>query len=190
MRGDRPAVCDGVTGAFWASPRARGSTPCIRRWNCMELGFPACAGIDRSFARGQRVRIWLPRVRGDRPYLSWIPDSLELASPRARGSTLSYKSPVVRDDGFPACAGIDPRLAAETETHRRLPRVRGDRPDESPLDAFLALASPRARGSTCGAGPVQPAAHGFPACAGIDPLRSSSSGLRPRLPRVRGDRPY
>ena len=91
--------------------------------------------------------------------------------------------------GLPACAGIDP---APIEV-------------APPIEGF-----PAARGSTRVGDFVLMDAEGFPACAGIDPLRlraaawqdtgspacagidprvRTPSRSRPRLPRLRGDRP-
>ncbi len=72
----------------------------------------------------------------------------EQAAPHARGSTLAALVFGERAAGCPACAGIDPRVVNASETGWRLPRMRGDRPDE--LEAFpdVEQAAPHARGST------------------------------------------
>ncbi len=49
-------------------------------------------------------------------------------SPRARGSTLGSLRADEGIPAFPACAGIDPFMAAAWSASHRLPRVRGDRP--------------------------------------------------------------
>ena len=67
-------------------------------------------------------------MRGDRPlaYNLFLPGIM--ATPHARGSTPRWRPapPVVL--GYPACAGIDPGLAAYCCGLPGLPRMRGDRP--------------------------------------------------------------
>ncbi len=67
--------------------------------------------------------------------------------------------------------------------------MRGDRPLCRPCKSPLSSAAPHARGSTLRrAIPARPAS-GCPACAGIDPVRTTSTASRRWLPRMRGDRP-
>ena len=92
-----------------------------------------------------------------------------MAPPRARGST--------------------PVGAAAMARTERLPRVRGDRPQAAFADRGAEGAPPRARGSTRGSERKSETHTGSPACAGIDPWCRGVCTARPRLPRVRGDRP-
>ena len=71
----------------------------------------------------------------------------------------------------------------------RLPRMRGDRPSARPWPRLESGATPHARGSTLHGRPDYRGAMGYPACAGIDPLRQNCMGFIVRLPRMRGDRP-
>ena len=70
-----------------------------------------------------------------------------------------------------------------------LPRMRGDRPDETMPPQVVQEFTPHARGST-----VIPA-HGsslilvYPACAGIDRIFLAPPACSRSLPRMRGDRP-
>jgi len=68
--------------------------------------------------------------------------------------------------------------------------MRGDRP--SPLTPLMiqSPATPHARGSTSIRQRPGPTLPGYPACAGIDPVRQDGHGSTSRLPRMRGDRPF
>ena len=86
-------------------------------------------------------------------------------------------------------AGIDPIGDQPEAATRRLPRARGDRPQQRTLEGQGFVASPCPRGSTrrvCRAVRSWP---GFPVPAGIDPRRASKAGSIEGLPRARGDRP-
>ena len=110
-------------------------------------------------------------MRGDRP-----PQVRELmgvvqASPHARGSTFPEDSEAGPENGFPACAGIDPMLSDISDANAGLPRMRGDRPEILRRYMGARTASPHARGSTAMEPPLYVRVRGFPACAGIDLLR-------------------
>ena len=92
-------------------------------------------------------------------------------------------------DGFPAHAGIDPACPRSQARSRRLPRACGDRPDGFTATSMTMEASPRMRGSTPQRPPGEDDAAGFPAHAGIDPLRRGRRAPRRGLPRACGDRP-
>ncbi len=70
MRGDRPLVAGGVAQALLFTPHARGSTQKILRKKVYFSVYPACAGIDRSRLQRDTQRQSLPRMRGDRPYIT------------------------------------------------------------------------------------------------------------------------
>ena len=199
VRGDRPfarsigstgfPACAGIDPslardrALAASPPARGST---RPPRAMRL--PRLRG-DRPENRDDDPASWrLPRLRGDRPHPG-IKKPRAVRLPRLRGDRPGTEWARCLWGGFPACAGIDPRVRGRSTS--------------------LWQASPPARGSTRVRAFTGAAVCGFPACAGIDPSltrrRSASksasppargSTLRwrlraaaPRLPRLRGDRP-
>ena len=67
MRGDRPLHARPFQPQLKATPHARGSTSRFTRSRPPGLGYPACAGIDPSRARGSAEQNGLPRMRGDRP---------------------------------------------------------------------------------------------------------------------------
>ena len=90
---------------------------------------------------------------------------------------------------YPACAGLDRRLAGRLADTYSLPRMRGDRPLISILYSRCAMFTPHARGSTYHSYNKHPDPEVYPACAGIDPLPFQVPLELPRLPRMRGDRP-
>ena len=67
--------------------------------------------------------------------------------------------------------------------------MRGDRPVFSDFWGRVLGFTPHARGSTFRAGDLQTRLQVYPACAGIDPARSTACRQGLRLPRMRGDRP-
>ncbi len=71
--------------------------------------------------------------------------------------------------GYPAYAGIDPKLARCLSLRRRLPRIRGDRPAITANTALDITATPHTRGSTSGQCRSTVSGSGYPAYAGIDP---------------------
>ncbi len=189
MRGDRPERVRDALEHARAAPHARGSTPQICGLLGAHEGCPACAGIDPSPQAGTRSWCWLPRMRGDRPAKRWQRRTRGEAAPHARGSTRGGQTPPSARRGCPACAGIDPRQAGPDDPGRGLPRMRGDRPDESARITSGAAAAPHARGSTLDRGRHGPGLRGCPACAGIDPARPARLSRSHGLPRMRGDRP-
>ena len=131
-----------------------------------------------------------PRARGDRPRRRLCERGPDLVSPRSRGSTRVPSRPRTSPLGFPALAGIDLRCWRRTSLEPWFPRARGDRPQAEQRHGYGNLVSPRSRGSTRPQMVVDPAVHGFPALAGIDPAGWRRSGVDRRFPRARGDRPF
>ncbi len=87
MRGDRPLNVKDSDSRQEFTPHARGST--WRKTSSMSGSrvYPACAGIDLYSDDHNRLRLSLPRMRGDRPpsYLTlWLRWRF---TPHARGST-------------------------------------------------------------------------------------------------------
>ena len=188
-RGDRPPHVAVPDALDVASPRTRGST--LRRavGRDIDQGFPAHAGIDLAPGRSPGLPSRLPRARGDRPFRCFLGGMATGASPRTRGSTRYLPNRVKHNPGFPAHAGIDPKIAFISSTLAGLPRARGDRPSASRCTRSRRQASPRTRGSTLEDGAKMPRLGGFPAHAGIDLADHPQAVARARLPRARGDRP-
>ena len=155
-----------------ASPHTRGWT----RGHLMEevaiQGFPAHAGMDPCRASAWRALPGLPRTRGDGPMAVRHWPVQMAASPHTRGWTPFDVVVHVRVEGFPAHAGMDPQKGTPKRVHPRLPRTRGDGPSGTPATAPSSAASPHTRGWTLSrhgeAGPEP----GFPAHAGMDPLKT------------------
>ena len=135
----------------------------------MYEGYPACAGIDRQTATGLPPSLWLPRMRGDRPYTLAREACQQLATPHARGSTHDVVISQKDAGGYPACAGIDPQKTFNQVDQLGLPRMRGDRPRKGGETGPIRVATPHARGSTGGENSQKKVSTGYPACAGIDP---------------------
>ncbi len=169
VREDRPHPHCCRISALPATPRARRSTLCSPSSAPTDTGYPACAGIDPAACWLCTDALGLPRVRGDRPEHMSAFDFLYQATPRARGSTHRAYEGFLGRNGYPACAGIDPRSCRPAPCSCRLPRVRGDRPSSRRAPARTQPATPRARGSTCEEGRPVGCRPGYPACAGIDP---------------------
>ena len=96
---------------------------------------------------------------------------------------------VTHGSGFPAHAGMDPRVGQLTMLSTRIPRTRGDGPV-----AWIRLPqpdsdSPHTRGWTRG-DPAHRGGDGFPAHAGMDPGLPASRLTRAGIPRTRGDGPW
>ena len=89
--------------------------------------------------------------------------------------------------GSPAHAGIDPFQNGWALSPSRLPRSRGDRPENVPLAAWAARAPPLTRGSTLFGPRAERAVYGSPAHAGIDPcFFHGVRDLAPAPPLTRG----
>jgi len=110
--------------------------------------YPACAGIDLSLEFVLLELVGLPRMRGDRPLAAWAVTAEKMFTPHARGSTVLWSPRRYGRTVYPACAGIDHGLSAVSLVIFRLPRMRGDRPDDSGKTGRLYRFTPHARGST------------------------------------------
>ncbi len=134
--------------------------------------------------------IWLPRPRGDAPFLIRSIDGGPAAPPPTRGCTRRSTPRRAGGDGSPAHAGMHP----DREWRRRhqcwLPRPRGDAPSAVMSIPWALKAPPPTRGCTPLVSRCRSALQGSPAHAGMHPAPSPArSGLR-RLPRPRGDAPF
>ena len=112
-----------------------------------------------------------------------------MASPHPRGWTFWNESAFESPVGFPAPAGMDPRMDRETEIDVGLPRTRGDGPMSNAGMTTLVRASPHPRGWTRLHTDTEANKDGFPAPAGMDPGTPTRRPRRLRLPRTRGDGP-
>ena len=170
-RGDRPWYYRAVGNQPTAPPLTRGSTIAgIAWWNAL-TGSPAHAGIDPRCTVSRPGFTRLPRSRGDRPAGIVFSATSLRAPPLTRGSTPRHPGKGRARAGSPAHAGIDPETKAARSGASRLPRSRGDRPDQRTLGEIVAAAPPLTRGSTCAISLLLSGGTGSPAHAGIDPAR-------------------
>ncbi len=168
-RGDRPIRAQLETLIGTAPPHPRGSTRCLSHCERSLRGSPAPAGIDPSPRRIARPWNRLPRTRGDRPSMRRRAGDAWRAPPHPRGSTPPVRSWPHPATGSPAPAGIDPAGSKLAASGNRLPRTRGDRPDEPRLPWKRYVAPPHPRGSTLLPPIGSSSGDGSPAPAGIDP---------------------
>ena len=171
------------------TPHARGSTlsPCSAMINIVV--YPACAGIDLGSCLCRSSCGCLPRMRGDRPHYTGYYCDLHQFTPHARGSTYGLCRTACSVYVYPACAGIDPVTFADLYHALRLPRMRGDRPQNASDFWRDAVFTPHARGSTLRRMAGAHSAGVYPACAGIDLRLYQLFARHIGLPRMRGDRP-
>ncbi len=151
--------------------------------------YPACAGIDRLTSAKKDSLQGLPRMRGDRPHLFRDSQRRMLFTPHARGSTLLEFGNQRINRVYPACAGIDRGRKTFLFFTCSLPRMRGDRPNNSPNTDYKRVFTPHARGSTESVKLFAWSFRVYPACAGIDLGYTGTYTIILRLPRMRGDRP-
>ena len=169
-RGDGPRSSPRTRTAAPASPHTRGWTRARRQPRHFPYGFPAHAGMDPARRADSRRRTGLPRTRGDGPHPGEGPRAHHPASPHTRGWTVAHPAHVGPDDGFPAHAGMDPRVCEVDRSRLRLPRTRGDGPEPEHAPPAAAGASPHTRGWTFNTCLPPLGGTGFPAHAGMDPL--------------------
>ena len=154
------------------SPLRRGWTR--PRWavHHRTVGFPAHAGMDPCTAIRSTRTIRLPRTRGDGPTSpGWTFTGIG-ASPHTRGWTLCALLRRLELNGFPAHTGMDRDMTSDAGSALWLPRTRGDGPAASRPRAALPSASPHTRGWTLVGRLDDRSDQGFPAHAGMDPLRT------------------
>ena len=153
------------------------------------LGSPAHAGMDPTSIFAGFCSKWLPRPRGDGPAGLGLPLGTSTAPPPTRGWTQQGRVPGRTAHGSPAHAGMDPRAPDHLLHRRRLPRPRGDGPQERLDGIAREQAPPPTRGWTLLAMRTRVCTAGSPAHAGMDPLVGFPSPRVSRLPRPRGDGP-
>ena len=90
------------------SPHTRGWTREAAADLVAGLGFPAHAGMDPIVHETVHLIEGIPRTRGDGPYYIEANQIHPEDSPHTRGWTLYGQRGVIRLNGFPAHAGMDP----------------------------------------------------------------------------------
>ena len=211
-----PRACGDGPGRRSASTRSPAASPRLRGWTLWcwgdsleEVGFPAPAAMDPPCSRRRSRPGRLPRACGDGPAIRPGCRLTQMASPRLRGWTFHRPGRHPRRRGFPAPAGMDRCRRRPKPWPPRLPRACGDGPEAGPVKgrkpalpracgdgpprrsscARKSWASPRLRGWTRRPATARRGGAGFPAPAGMDPLRPSATTRAMRLPRACGDGP-
>ena len=87
-------------------------------------------------------------MRGDPPYYIIGREKAKESTPHARGSTLHAQAIIDDYEVYPACAGIHPQTITSSAPSARLPRMRGDPPQNLQRQTPPSESTPHARGST------------------------------------------
>ena len=188
-RGDGPEIHTELEGEYKDSPHARGWTLLARLLDRDDAGFPARAGMDPRPPSRTPPSAWIPRTRGDGPHRRPACRARTRDSPHARGWTRGRRTRAASRCGFPARAGMDPRLRGAEAGLRGIPRTRGDGPLSRSGSLAARSDSPHARGWTPFARVTTRATIGFPARAGMDPSARAWTLPVRWIPRTRGDGP-
>ena len=171
-------------------PRTRGDGPVLfPAWIHARDGFPAHAGMDPPRGPWPPAPAWVPRTRGDGPLSYRCRGRPTKGSPHTRGWTARVVNFRLRDNGFPAHAGMDPERRRHGHPEPRVPRTRGDGPAAPSEGAKSVVGSPHTRGWTHRDHRLMRWRRGFPAHAGMDPTSAPANACRARVPRTRGDGP-
>ena len=127
---------------------------------------------------------------GDRPFYL-LPITRRNRLPCMRGIDLYDSEQDSRRYCLPRMRGDRPMLAFGNIALivMSLPRMRGDRPNGVCLKTACSRFTPHARGSTAFRFSSFSLFSVYPACAGIDPSKSTKKPKQSGLPRMRGDRP-
>ena len=181
---------------LFASSLPLAVSPPTRGWTCHSYGskpdgtgFPAHAGMDPSHHGPLIPKSRFPRPRGDGPEDGGGTDGRLEVSPPTRGWTPYAKWPKKSARGFPAHAGMDHGRAHRATAQLGFPRPRGDGPPDTSRMPWISSVSPPTRGWTAKGRPHGGGRPGFPAHAGMDLRRGSTTHAAGGFPRPRGDGP-
>ena len=188
-RGDGPGSATVAQTVPMAPPPTRGWTLLLAVLGGLVDSSPAHAGMDPAYRSRVWERLRLPRPRGDGPDMPTFAAISRAAPPPTRGWTLDRARRTVPICGSPAHAGMDPRRPLGTTSQARLPRPRGDGPNDQARAYAADPAPPPTRGWTPALHPRPEPQRGCPAHAGMDPTASRATRSRSRVPRPRGDGP-
>ena len=146
LRGDGPSQAPAYGGPAGAPPPTRGWSLAAFRHQSPCVGSPAYAGMVPDRNNRQCPRHRLPRLRGDGPYVGGTVIVSEMAPPPTRGWSPWIKFYPRDWRGSPAYAGMVPVVAKVHVKVVRLPRLRGDGPQNYATPGELRLAPPPTRG--------------------------------------------
>ena len=208
-RGDGPQRRTHAVPPRQVAPHTRGWALPEPSPRCVRRGCPAHAGMGPRLGTGMTSQRRLPRTRGDGPLSTATSLGSAWVAPHTRGWARRRARQRHGRDGCPAHAGMGPTASKHRNALRRLPRTRGDGPQEEAIEACVKLVAPHTRGWAlrlpddsathvgCPAhagmgprpGPSLSSKLGCPAHAGIGPACAWKWRFIQRLPRTRGDRP-
>ena len=151
--------------------------------------FPRPRGDGPRDCAGFLVYLRFPRPRGDGPLAGCVAVRLHRVSPPTRGWTMPHKRTCVMKMGFPAHAGMDLPHVVSVIGIARFPRPRGDGPLPIEITGFDIQVSPPTRGWTLYRSNRKRICVGFPAHAGMDPMKTGAPYPSWGFPRPRGDGP-
>ncbi len=165
-RGDGPADPMNCAAVIWVSAHA-GMVPSSNDGVVFWSRFPRPRGDGpvsiREIAR--RLRVSPP----DGPEARKWPDWRTAVSPPTRGWSRLAVHEVRVQHGFPAHAGMVPKMNASVSEPNRFPRPRGDGPFPGGLPPALRVVSPPTRGWSRALDGAGAGDGGFPAHAGMVP---------------------
>ena len=169
-----------------SSPRKRGCFQVEALEGCLDLVFPAQAGVFPAARTVCRLRSRLPRASGGVSGFKTRNEVRQLSSPRKRGCFRSCHGRRRWRLVFPAQAGVFPFGPVSLHTSGSLPRASGGVSDHLPSFLRIGPSSPRKRGCFHLARNLGFCESVFPAQAGVfpSPLDHSESALG--LPRASG----
>ena len=108
MRGDVPFMPSSKMGVPPFSPHARGCSGPGRRRDCVEVVFPACAGMFLALVVATSWSVCFPRMRGDVPQNPVTSENDTQFSPHARGCSHQRIQPHPGIQRFPRMRGDVP----------------------------------------------------------------------------------
>ena len=128
IRGDVPAILSAPFHWVAFSPHTRGCSLSAPGLPTGQGVFPAYAGMFRERPAVVLHPGGFPRIRGDVPPTVITTPLVEQFSPHTRGCSQQQRYPRVRDQVFPAYAGMFLKLNPQHDKVSCFPRIRGDVP--------------------------------------------------------------
>ena len=148
LRGDGPVQSANDIYSQLVAPPTRGWTLNRLLERTGRHGCPAYAGMDPKVMLAKKVKIRLPRLRGDGPQCLKMARVLDVVAPPTRGWTPVDQLKAFNSLGCPAYAGMDPVVTDDDGVTSGLPRLRGDGPILGIKEVAFRGVAPPTRGWT------------------------------------------
>ena len=191
-----PPVCGGGPSEWAKARRPRRVSPGVRGWipgeiriEFAKIGFPRCAGVDRSRRWNQRRFQSFPPACGGGPIMGNGGMTVSAFSPGVRGWTVGTGGRSCDLRVFPRRAGVDRCPGSDWRSEAGFPPACGGGPLKELRKGWDKEFSPGVRGWTQRDGTGDNHGGGFPRRAGVDPGTESSSGVLRRFPPACGGGP-